>query len=213
MRLSQKLDGRIGELAGQAKARGVPVDTSLGKGKDDAIAFILPFVYHDLKDFIGRSATEAHSLVVALDHLQDSQNLGALARSAEGLGAQALLLPKDRSVGVNGGAYHTSVGAIETLPIIATVNLGDGLRKLKEAGYWIVGSTLDEDAGAPELVPSFEKMVLVLGSELEGIAPGLLKSCDWKVKIPTSGRIQSLNVAAAGAILIYELLKRQKGTS
>lgn len=210
LKIPHKGDGRIAELELLAKEVGVPLDYSISKGKgDSAIAILHPFEYVELPAFLEQVADQAKVFVLALDHLQDPQNLGAICRSAEGLGLDGVLLPKDRSVGVSTGAYHASVGAVETLPIVSVGNLGEALRKLKKEGFWIVGSTLSPESKEPETVPNFEKMVLVLGAELEGMAPALEKVCDWQVKIPLTGQVQSLNVSAAGAILMYALLRRQ----
>lgn len=213
LRIPHKGDGRVAELEARAKEAGIKLEYSLSKGKSDsAIAVLPPFEYVELPAFLEEVAEKRKAFVLALDHLQDPQNLGAICRSAEGLGLDGVLLPKDRSVGVSAGAYNASVGAVETLPIISVGNLGEALRKLKKAGFWIVGSTLSPESKEPETVPDFDKMVLVLGSELEGMAPTLEKVCDWQVKIPLTGQIQSLNVSAAGAILMYALLRRQRAT-
>jgi 23S rRNA (guanosine2251-2'-O)-methyltransferase len=145
--------------------------------------------------------------VLALDHLQDPQNFGALCRSAEAFGASAILLPKDRGVQVTPGVYHASVGAVETVPIVLVANLGEALRRLKETGYWVVGSAIGGGAKPPWETPDFAKTILVLGAELEGMSQLIEKTCDWKVEIPMAGDIQSLNVSAAGAVLLYELTR------
>lgn len=211
LRIPHKGDGRVAEIEARAKEVGIKLDYSVSKGKgDSAIAVLHPFEYVELPEFLEAVADRKQVFVLALDHLQDPQNLGAICRSAEGLGLAGVLLPKDRSVGVSAGAYNASVGAVETLPIVSVGNLGEALRKLKKEGFWIVGSTLSPESKEPETVPNFEKMVLVLGAELEGMAPALEKVCDWHVKIPLTGQVQSLNVSAAGAILMYALLQRQR---
>ena len=131
-----------------------------------------------------------------------------LASSAEGLGALGILIPKDRSTSVTPGTYHASVGAVETLAIVQVNNLNEALRKLKDAGFWIVGTKLGEGAKPLKELPDFEKVVLVLGSELQGLSPAIAKTCDWLVEITLRGKIQSLNVSNAGAILMYELTRR-----
>lgn len=168
-------------------------------------AIIKPFPYWDLKSFITRVEKAEKAFVLALDHLQDPQNLGALARTAEALGVDGILLPKDRSVTVTQGAYHASVGAVETIPIVQVTNLGDALRKLKEVEFWVIGSALSQDAKPLSDTPSFDKKVLVLGRELEGMHDAIQKTCDWLVQIPLLGKVQSLNVSSAGSILMYEL--------
>jgi 23S rRNA (guanosine2251-2'-O)-methyltransferase len=155
---------------------------------------------------IQKAAAQSRALVLALDHLQDPQNFGALCRSAEALGALGVLIPKDRGVGVTAGVYHASVGAVETIPIVQVTNLSAALRELKEAGFWIVGTSLNKDAMELSKIPSFEKIVLVLGAELEGMSASIEKSCDCVTYVPLIGKVQSLNVSAAGAILLHSLL-------
>src|SRR5205823_2883466 len=135
------------------------------------------------------------------------QNFGAICRTAEGLGVSGIILPKDRSVAVTPGVYSASVGAVETVPIAQVANLGEALRKLKDRGFWIIGAAVGANAKAPWEMPPFEKAVLVLGAELEGLSPVLEKNCDWLARIPLAGRIESLNVSVAGALLMYELLR------
>lgn len=210
LKIPHKGDGRVAGIEEMAKEAGIKIDYSISKTKGEAATAVLhPFEYMDLAGLLEHVSEKPKVFLLALDHLQDPQNLGAICRSAEGLGLDGVLLPKDRSVGVSAGAYHASVGAVETLPMVSVGNLGEALRKLKKEGFWIVGSTLSPEAREPESVPNFEKMVLVLGAELEGMAPALEKVCDWHVKIPLTGQVQSLNVSAAGAILMYELLRRQ----
>ncbi len=168
-------------------------------------AILSPFPYWDLKSFIARLATKEKAFVLALDHLQDPQNLGALARTAEALGLDGIVIPKDRSAQVTAGAYHASVGAVETIPIVQVTNIGEALRKLKENECWIIGSSLGENSKPPSETPTFDKKVLVLGRELEGMHDAITKTCDWLVQIPLTGKVQSLNVSSAGAILMYEL--------
>ncbi len=173
--------------------------------QDPLTAILKPFPYWDLKSFITRVEKSEKAFVLALDHLQDPQNFGALARTAEALGLDGILIPKDRSVTVTQGAYHASVGAVETIPIVQVTNLGDALRKLKEVEFWVIGSALSENAKPLCDTPSFDKKVLVLGRELEGMHDQIQKTCDWLVQIPILGKVQSLNVSAAGSILMYEL--------
>jgi 23S rRNA (guanosine2251-2'-O)-methyltransferase len=87
-------------------------------------------------------------------------------------------------------------------------NLADSLRKLKDAGYWIVGSSLGRHARPPGDMPDFDKICLVLGTELEGMSPTIQKMCDWHVEIPLKGHVQSLNVSVAGGILLWHLTDR-----
>lgn len=168
------------------------------------------FPYHDISWLHDEAAKVERHVVLALDHVQDPQNFGAICRSAEAFGVNAILLPTDRSVQATSGAFAASVGAIATVPIVRVVNLGEGLRKLKQWGFWIVGTD-----GAPSNVPvwkapDFEKAVLVMGAEGEGLTKLVGDLCDYKVRIPMTGKIQSLNVSAATAALLYEWCVRRR---
>lgn len=207
--VSRKANRRIQDVHRLAESLGIPVHyKNDDRDGEPLIASLAPFAYTDFGAFLEKSAAPGKAFVLALDHLQDPQNFGALCRSAEALGVNAVLVPKDRAVPVSAGVYNASVGAVETVPIVQVTNIGEGLRRLKEAGFWIVAASLGEGATVPWEVPDFEKVALVLGSELEGISPGVDKLCDWRVKIPILGRIESLNVSAAGAVLMYEWARR-----
>ncbi len=193
---------RIAAICAQAKQAGVQVDRS-STGGESIKATISPFEYSNLKDMIEKLADKPRAVLIALDHLQDPQNFGALARTAEALGADGILIPKDRGVTVTSGVYNASVGAVETLPIVMVTNIGEAIRKLKDERFWIVGTAIGKDAKPPWEAPDFERVVIVLGTELEGISPGIEKLCDWQVEIPLKGMVQSLNVSVAGALLMY----------
>ncbi|MFM8270306.1 MAG: 23S rRNA (guanosine(2251)-2'-O)-methyltransferase RlmB [Pseudomonadota bacterium] len=175
---------------------------------EPVIANLKPFEYANWSDWIAGLKDDPKALVLALDHLQDPQNLGALCRTAEALGVRGVIIPKDRSVTVTPGAYHASVGAVETIPILQVTNLNEALRKLKDEQFWIVGAALGEDSKPLKDTPSFDKVALVLGTELEGLKPLTLATCDWLTEIPLKGKVQSLNVSAAGAILMFEFSRR-----
>ncbi len=206
-----KLSDRQHGLAKLAESNGIIVEYA-GKGKVDrqaesVRAILHPYDYTEFKPFLSRLEEKERGIVLVLDHIQDPQNLGALARTAEALGVLGIFLPRDRGVLVTGGAYNASVGAVETIPIVDIHNVADGLRRLKEVGFWIVGSSLGENSKPLEETPSFEKVAIVLGTEWEGMSQLVEKTCDWVAHIPLKGKIQSLNVSAAGAILMHHFAK------
>ncbi|MBY0369383.1 23S rRNA (guanosine(2251)-2'-O)-methyltransferase RlmB [bacterium] len=209
LRVAARPSARVDRIETLAKEQGVrPTrDPGLDSG-ESAVALLIAPPPVELKSLLSSVESKKRALLVALDHIQDPQNLGALCRSAEALGADALLLPKHRSATVTGTVFAASAGAAGTLPICTPSGLNEALRQCKEAGFWIVGSTLAEDSTPLEKMPDFEKVVLVLGAEGEGMSELTEKLCDWKVQIPLRGLVQSLNVSAAGAVLIYEILKR-----
>jgi len=207
---SHRLSPRVEEILHLAREIGLAIGSHSKKEphSEPLIAHLQPFEYADWSSWLENLHNEKHGVVLALDHLQDPQNLGALCRTAEALGVKGVIIPKDRSVMVTPGAYHASVGAVETLPILQVTNLNESLRKLKEHDFWIVGAALGENSKPLAELPTFEKTVLVLGTEWEGLKPTTLATCDWLVEIPLRGKVQSLNVSAAGAILLFELSRR-----
>lgn len=211
LRLSDRENPRLQAIEALAAKKGVkaPRERGLPEG-ESAVAILAPFSFIELKRLVQNLESEKRALIVALDHVQDPQNLGAICRTSEALGVKAILIPKHRSVSVTGTVFSASAGAAATLPICLVSNLNEGLRQLKEAGYWVIGSTLAEGATGFDKMPDFEKMVLVLGAEGDGMGQLTESLCDWKLQIPLKGSVQSLNVGAAGAICIYELMKRQQ---
>lgn len=201
---------RVEELIALAKESGLAIGTHRKKDSttEPLMAHLKPFQYTEWSPWLEKLKNKTKALILALDHLQDPQNLGALCRTAEALGISGVLLPKDRSVSVTAGTYHASVGAVESVPILQVTNLNEAMRKLKEEGFWIVGTALTENSKPLSETPQFDKIVLVLGPELEGLKPTTLANCDWITQIPLKGKVQSLNVSAAGAILMYELSSR-----
>ncbi len=143
-------------------------------------------------------------VIVALDEVQDPQNLGAIARSAECAGATGLVIPRHRSAEVTAAAAKASAGAVEHLRIARVRNLADFLIEAREAGCWSYGAAGD---GRPYTEVDFSGgVVLVMGSEGEGLRKRVRESCDEIVAIPNRGSIDSLNVSAAAAVLLYAAL-------
>ncbi|MEI2701158.1 MAG: 23S rRNA (guanosine(2251)-2'-O)-methyltransferase RlmB [Baekduia sp.] len=144
-------------------------------------------------------------VIVALDEVQDPQNLGAIARSAECAGATGLVIPRHRSAEVTAAAAKASAGAVEHLRIARVRNLADFLIEAREAGCWSYGAAGD---GRPYPEVDFSGgVVLVMGSEGEGLRKRVRDSCDEVVAIPNRGQVDSLNVSAAAAVLLYAICR------
>ncbi|MBW2270744.1 MAG: RNA methyltransferase [Deltaproteobacteria bacterium] len=148
--------------------------------------------------------------LVALDGVEDPQNLGAIARVADAAGAAGLIVTRRRSPPLGAAASRASAGALEWLPVARVPNLTRALNSLKERDFWIYGA----DAGAPgELFGLADRVlsarrVVVLGAEGRGLREGVLATLDHRVRIPMRGHVRSLNVATAAAVLLYELARR-----
>lgn len=146
---------------------------------------------------------------LALDQVQDPQNLGALLRTAEAVGAHGVVIPKHQAAGLTGGTAKAAMGAIEFLRVARETNLVRALEELKKQGVWVIGSVV---CGGTILweVDLRGPICLVLGGEGQGLRPLVARTCDVLVTLPMRGRVGSLNAAAAGAVFCYEVL-RQRG--
>jgi len=149
------------------------------------------------------------ALLVALDQVQDPHNLGAVCRSAEFAGATGVIVPERRSAAVTAATCKASAGAVEHLEVAHVRNLADWLGEAKAAGFWIWGADAEAQA-APWSVDLKGPTVLVLGGEGKGIRPRVAAACDGLVALPRSGEIESLNVSAAAAAILFEAV-RQRG--
>ena len=146
--------------------------------------------------------------VLVLDGVQDPHNLGACLRTADACGALAVVIPKDRAVQMNATVRKVAAGAAETTPVAVVTNLARALRLLKEAGLWIVGA----DAEAPKLAHEADlsgPIALVMGAEGSGLRQLTRDTCDFTVRLPQLGAVESLNVSVATGMLLYEALRQR----
>jgi 23S rRNA (guanosine2251-2'-O)-methyltransferase len=164
-----------------------------------------PYPYADAEELLGGEAP----LVVALDQIQDPQNLGSICRTAECAGASGVVIPERRSAEVTPAVCKASAGAVEHLRVARVRNLADFLLAARGAGCWSYGASTPEAGGrgVPYDRPDYRGgVVLVLGSEGAGLRPRVASVCDELVSLPLLGRVQSLGVSAAAAALVYEIL-------
>ena len=147
--------------------------------------------------------------LVLLDHLEDPHNLGAIIRTCEAAGVDAIVMPKDRQVQVNGTVMKTSAGTLDNVNIVSVTNLANTIDELKDAGFWIVGTTL-LDSVDYRSVDYSSKIALVIGNEGSGMSRLVSKKCDYLVKIPMYGKTNSLNASVASGIMIYEVVRNRK---
>ena len=149
---------------------------------------------------------------VALDGVEDPQNLGAIARVAHAAGVTGLVLTDRRSAPLSPAVSRASAGAIEHLPVARVVNLARGLERLKEAGSWVLGADPSAERDLFALEPRFWKgdVVVLLGAEGRGIRRGLGTQIDVPIAIPMAGAVASLNVSAAAAVILYEWVRRSR---
>lgn len=175
----------------------------------NVVAEVLDYEYAQVDDLleVARARREP-PLLLALDQLQDPQNLGSLIRTAEACGVHGIALPRHRAVGVTSAVEKASAGAIEHLKVAEVPNLSRLADDLKKQGVWIVG--LDADGGtALEKVDALLPICLVVGSEGKGISRLVREKCDLVVSLPMGGQVGSLNAAVAGSIVLYDLFRRR----
>jgi 23S rRNA (guanosine2251-2'-O)-methyltransferase len=180
---------RLEELCGSPSHQGIVCDAA-------------PYSYADPASLLEGD----QPLVVALDQVQDPQNLGAICRSAEGAGAAGVVIPERRAAEVTPAVCRASAGAVEHLPVARVRNLADFLAEAKRTGAWVYGA--DASATRPYTdVDWTGPVVIVLGAEGRGLRPRVREACDDLVRLPLHGRVESLNVSAAAAVLLYEAVR------
>lgn len=149
------------------------------------------------------------ALVIALDEVQDPQNLGAICRSAECAGVSGVVVPERRSADVTAAVCRASAGAVEHVALARVRNLADFLSEARSRGAWIYGA--EADAESPYTEPDYTgRIVIVLGSEGKGLRPRVRAGCDRLISLPLRGEVRSLNVSAAAAVLVYEALRQRE---
>ena len=156
----------------------------------------------------GALLRDDQALVLVLDEIQDPRNLGAICRVAEVAGAAGVVIPERRSAQVTPVVCKTSAGAVEHLPVARVRNIADYLGQARDAGAWIYGA---DAAGVPYDRPDYSgRKVLVLGSEGRGLRPRVANACDELIALPVRGKVDSLNVSAAAAALVYGILQSDR---
>ena len=186
---------RLGQITGGSVHQGIALQTAAAETLD-------------LDSLIeGCSDLGEPPLLVALDGVTDPHNLGAVVRSAEAMGAHGVVIPQRRSAGLTGSAAKVAAGALEHLPVARVVNLNRSLEKLKDAGYRVVGLAAEGDVTLTDVDLS-GPMVLVTGSEDQGLSLMTRRHCDQLVRIPLRGITPSLNASVATALCVYEVARR-----
>ena len=205
---------RIAEVIREAKARGIPCSfvparqlDKLAPHHQGAVAEVAPKAYASLEDILAGSEKP---FLVLLDEVEDPQNLGAIVRSAEAAGADGLILPERRSAGLTETVATVSAGALGPLRVARVKNLARTMEDLKRRGIWLVGA--EGSAGEPWHAFDYTVPVgIVLGSEGRGLRPVVRKACDKVLAIPMAGRVNSLNVSAAAAVFLFEVVRQRRG--
>ena len=169
------------------------------------ILYVRNYQYYSLFDIL----TDDASFIVMLDHIEDPHNFGAIIRTCEAAGVDAIIIPKDRQVQVNATVMKTSVGTLDQMKIVQVSNLVTTIDTLKKENFWVVGTALENSIDYRDIDYS-GKIVLVIGNEGAGMSKLVMKKCDFMAKIPMYGTTNSLNASVASGIMIYEVVRNRK---
>lgn len=211
-------EGSIKEIIAVAKEKGVNIQywdrsklDSIARGirHQGVLAQVAPVQYAELEDIlqVAKDRNEP-PFIVLLDELADPHNLGAILRTADAAGVHGVLIPKHRSCPLSATVAKTSAGAVEHVPVARVGNLVQTIKKLKQEGLWVAAADMDgKDYYATDLTGP---LLLIIGSEGQGVGRLVKEQCDFVVRIPMVGKINSLNASVAGSILMYEAMKQRR---
>lgn len=168
------------------------------------VAKVHTYNYYDFETLIDDLSDKENPLIVILDGIEDPHNFGAILRSCEAMGVDGVIVPKHGACPLNSTVAKTSTGAIELVKVVEVTNLNNAIKRLKDVGYWVVGAEASNSVDYRS-VDYGGKIVLVVGSEGKGISRLVIENCDYKVKMPMVGKVNSLNVSVACAVLLYQV--------
>src|SRR5438552_4081072 len=202
----------VGELVRLGRVLGLlprGVEAAGSPEHQGVVARVTAAEYVDLEDLLAEPVQRSQPpFYVVLDQVQDPRNLGAILRTAEAFGVHGVVIPKHHAVGLTDAAARTAMGALERVPVARATNLVAALETIKESGAWVYGAAA-HDGIAPWAADLRGPVCLVLGSEGEGLRPLVARACDAVLAIPMAGGAESLNVAAAAAVLCYEVARQR----
>ncbi|WP_312340418.1 23S rRNA (guanosine(2251)-2'-O)-methyltransferase RlmB [Anaerospora hongkongensis] len=211
--------GAIREIIGQARSQGLVVQEvepakldqiTEGVRHQGVVAMVAPVAYAEIEDILGRAQENGEQpFIVLLDELEDPHNVGAILRTSDATGVHGVLLPKRRSSPLTATVAKTSAGAVEYVPVARIGNISQTLKKLKKQGLWVVGADMDGDKNYYE-ADLTGPIVVVVGSEGQGMGRLTKEECDFVVRIPMKGKITSLNASVACSLLLYEVLRQRE---
>ena len=220
--------GAIGEILALSEAASLPTRTVRG-GLFDKLASqhvnaqsvaleVGDYPYADVDDIlyaphaVQADGSKLPRLILILDHVQDPQNLGSLFRTAEAMAVDGVLIPERRAAGITPAVVNASAGAVEHLRVARISNLNRAIDELKERNFWVAGLEEDAEAQAPQAKMLTGALAVVVGSEGAGISRLTREKCDFTVRLPMYGRIESLNAAVAGSIMLFLVRQAHSGS-
>lgn len=208
----------MGKIFALAKARGIPIQSVHAKklaelaeteASQGVIAVCAAASYVSVEELLLRAEQKGTPpFLIIADEITDPHNLGAIIRTANAVGADGVIIPKNRSAGSNAVVAKTSAGAVSYTPVARVTNLGQTIDRLKQSGIWVTGADM---SGESTLYQSdlTGPIALVVGSEGKGISRLVREKCDFLVQIPMFGEINSLNASVAAAVMMYEIVRQR----
>ncbi len=183
------------------------MNKKFGPNHQSIAANVADYTMVDLADALHKPGKK---LFVMLDGVEDPQNLGAVLRNVEAFGASGVIIPKHRSAQINATVAKVSVGALEYVDVIQVTNLNQAIKTLKEHNIWVVGTSLEATETLEDIYVDLD-LCLVFGSEGKGLSQLVQKHCDYLVKIPMEGQLNSLNISVSTGVALYDISKRRRG--
>ena len=211
-----KVKTGLSDIVGLAKSKGVEIRPTpikqMNRYETDVphqgvIAFVNAVEFKELGEVLQESNQET-PLLILTDGVEDPHNMGAIIRTAECVGATAVLIPKRHNAPINATVAKTSAGAVEQIPLVQVGNVAQTIKQLQKQGFWVLGAHTEGDRTLYEAdltIPT----VLVIGNEGKGISRVVKEACDFLVTIPMYGNLNSLNASVAAAILMYEAVRQR----
>jgi len=211
--------GSINKIIAIAKEKGIIIvekdkrkmdEMAQNQNYQGVIAIVPPFEYCEIEDILEQAKQKNEDpFVLILDGIEDPHNLGSIIRTAETAGVHGIIIPKRRAAAVNATVLKTSAGAVEHMKIARVNNINETINYLKEAGIWMCGTDMETNTYYDNQDYSMP-VAIVIGSEGAGISRLTKENCDFLVKIPMKGRINSLNASVSAGIVMYEVVRNRK---
>lgn len=210
----------ISPIMAEAKKAGIVVQfvdkrrldqLELGVAHQGVVAQAAAYRYAEVDELLQRAKDRGETpLLLLLDEIEDPHNLGSILRTAECTGVHGVIIPKRRSAGLTATVWKTSAGAAEHVPVARVTNLAQTIEALKQEGIWIAGA--DVSAEQDVYKTSFDlPLGLVIGNEAKGMGRLIREKCDFLVKLPMMGQLNSLNASVAAGVLMYEVVRQRRG--
>ena len=211
--------GSINKIISKAKENGIIIvekdknqmrQMAQNENYQGVIAIVPPYEYCEIEDILEEAKLKKEEpFILILDGIEDPHNLGSIIRTAETAGIHGIIIPKRKAASVNSTVNKVSAGAVQHMKIARVTNISDSIKKLKEAGLWICGTDINtntyynqQDLTGP--------LGIVIGNEGSGISEKVKKNCDFLIKIPMKGKVNSLNASVSAGIVIYETLRQRE---